>query len=42
MRDARIDVDITSKLHMEVPQCGDFFNANLGQDHSQDIKEAEG
>lgn len=42
MRDARIDVDVTSKLHMEVPDCGDFFDANLAQDHSQAIKEAEG
>lgn len=41
MRDARIDIDVTSKLHMEVPECGDFFTADLGKDSSAAVEEAE-
>lgn len=41
MRDARIDIDVTSKFHMEVPECGDFLAADLGRDQNDAIHEAE-
>jgi acetolactate decarboxylase len=41
MQDARIDIDVTSKFHMEVPECGDFLAADLGKDQSEDIHTAE-
>lgn len=41
MRDATVDIDVTSRLHMEVPECGDFFAADLGKDQSDAIREAE-
>lgn len=41
MRDARIDIDVTSQFHMEVPECGDFLNADLDKDQSEAIHQAE-
>lgn len=41
MRDATVEVDVTSDLHMEVPDCGDFLDADLGKDQSESIEKAE-
>lgn len=41
MRDATIDIDVTSQFHMEVPQCGEFLAADLDKDQSDAIHEAE-
>jgi acetolactate decarboxylase len=41
MKDARIEIDLTSDLHMEVPDCGDFLDADLGKDQAEAIKRAE-
>ncbi|MGY6217555.1 acetolactate decarboxylase [Methylolobus aquaticus] len=41
MRDATIDIDVTSELHMEVPDCGDFLDADLSKDQTEDIHRAE-
>jgi acetolactate decarboxylase len=41
MRDASIDIDVTSELHMELPDCGDFLSADLDKDHSEAIHQAE-
>lgn len=41
MRDATIDIDVTSRFQMELPDCGDFLDAQLGEDKSAEIHEAE-
>lgn len=41
MQEATVEIDITSDLHMEVPACGDFLDADLGKDQSAAIKQAE-
>lgn len=41
MRDASIEIDLTSDLHMEVPDCGDFLEADLGKDQADAIAKAE-
>ena len=41
MRDSRIEIDVSSKLHMEVPECGDFLAADLDRDQAAAIEEAE-
>jgi acetolactate decarboxylase len=41
MRDAIVDLDVTARLHLEVPQCGAFLAADLAQDERAAIHEAE-
>lgn len=41
MRDATIDIDVTSQFQMEVPECGDFLDADLDKDQSEAIHQAE-
>ena len=41
MRDATVEIDVTSDLHMEVPDCGDFLDADLGKDQAEAIERAE-
>lgn len=41
MRDATVEIDVTSDLHMEMPQCGDFLEADLGKNQSEAIHKAE-
>ena len=41
MRDATINIDVTSQFHMELPNCGDFLAADLDKDASAAIHEAE-
>jgi acetolactate decarboxylase len=41
MRDATVEIDVTSDLHMEVPDCGDFLDADLGKDQKEAIERAE-
>ncbi|MFO0997426.1 MAG: acetolactate decarboxylase [Alphaproteobacteria bacterium] len=41
MRDATIEVDLTSDLHMEVPECGAFLDADLAKDQKDAIEKAE-
>lgn len=41
MKDATVEIDVTSDLHMEVPACGDFLDADLGKDQSEAIEGAE-
>jgi acetolactate decarboxylase len=41
MTDATVEIDVTSELHMEVPECGDFLDANLDKDHSETIERVE-
>lgn len=41
MRDATVQIDVTSDLHMEVPQCGDFLEADLAKDQAAAIRKAE-
>jgi acetolactate decarboxylase len=42
LRDATVQIDVTSDLHMEVPACGAFLDADLSKDQSEAIKQAEG
>lgn len=41
MRNATVQIDVTSDLHMEVPECGAFLEADLSKDQSDAIKQAE-
>jgi len=41
MRDATVEIDVTSDLHMEVPDCGDFLDADLSKDQSEAIEKSE-
>ncbi|MFM8550782.1 MAG: acetolactate decarboxylase [Nitrospiraceae bacterium] len=41
MQDATVEIDVTSDLHMEVPDCGDFLDADLGKDQSAAIENVE-
>ncbi len=36
-----MEIDVTSDLHLEVPDCGDFLDADLGKDQKDAIERAE-
>jgi acetolactate decarboxylase len=41
MHDARVAIDVTSDLHMEMPERGDFLKAELAKDNAEAIHQAE-
>ncbi|MEW6039800.1 MAG: acetolactate decarboxylase [Pseudomonadota bacterium] len=41
MREAEVDIDVTSQFRMEVPECGAFLDADLAKDQDAAIHEAE-
>jgi acetolactate decarboxylase len=40
-RSAKVGVDITSDFHMELPEAGDFLDADLAKDNAASIEEIE-
>jgi acetolactate decarboxylase len=41
LRDATVEIDVTSDLHMEVPASGAFLDTDLGKDQRDAIEQAE-
>ena len=40
-RHVRVEIDITSDFHMELPEAGAFLDADLAKDHAASINEVE-
>nr|WP_232470704.1 acetolactate decarboxylase [Methylococcus sp. BF19-07] len=42
LREAEVDIDVTSRFRMTVPECGAFLDADLAKNQDEAIHQAEG